>query len=140
MKKILFLSFCLFLGAATLHAQKTLYFIDNEAVVHFDGSQLKGKLIRDYKITTSGEGRNAITVHSITTSRVVSHEISVSDHAPNRDDYVLIIDGERKDASLLTTVPVEDIQLIKVIRAGSPEALVYGKNVSVIIVTTKKKD
>ena len=35
---------------------------------NFDGSQLKDRTIRDYKITTKGSGRNAITVHAITTS------------------------------------------------------------------------
>ena len=69
MKKLILISLCLFAGAATLSAQKTMYIIDNEAVEHFDGSQLKGKTISDYKITTSGTGRNAITVHAITTAR-----------------------------------------------------------------------
>ena len=68
MKKILLLSISLIIGAWTLSAQQTLYVIDNETVENFDGSQLKGRTIRDYKITTKGSGRNAITVHAITTS------------------------------------------------------------------------
>ena len=69
MKKLILISICLTVGAITLSAQKTLYVIDNVTVEHFDGSQLKGKTVSDYKITTSGTGRNAITVHAITTTR-----------------------------------------------------------------------
>ncbi|MBR1569446.1 MAG: hypothetical protein IJ651_09700 [Bacteroidales bacterium] len=67
MKKLSAIIIALLLAAAPLWAQKTLYVIDNETVEHFDGSQLKGKIIREYKITTTGRGRNAVTVHSITT-------------------------------------------------------------------------
>ena len=52
MKKILLLSICLLIGAWTLSAQQTIYIIDNETVENFDGSQLKVRTIRDYKITT----------------------------------------------------------------------------------------
>lgn len=71
MKKIILLSICLLIGAWTLRAQQTIYIIDNETVENFDGSQLKDRTIRDYKITTKGSGRNAITVHAITTSTSV---------------------------------------------------------------------
>lgn len=67
MKKLSAIIVTLLLAAAPLWAQRTLYVIDNETVENFDGSQLKGKIIRDYKITTTGRGRNAVTVHSITT-------------------------------------------------------------------------
>ena len=68
MKKIMLLSICLLIGAWTLSAQQTIYIIDNETVENFDGSQLKNRTVRDYKITQKGSGRNAITVHAITTS------------------------------------------------------------------------
>ena len=68
MKRILLLAICLFTGAFTLSAQQTIYIIDNETVENFDGSQLIGKSIKDYKISTRGSGRNAITIHSISTS------------------------------------------------------------------------
>ena len=64
MKKIILLSIFLLIGAWTLSAQQTIYIIDNETVENFDGSQLKDRTIRDYKITTKGSGRNAITVHA----------------------------------------------------------------------------
>ena len=68
MKKIIILSVIFLLAGLTLHAQQTLYVIDNETVEHFDGSQLKGRIIRDYRISTTGTGRKALTVHSITTA------------------------------------------------------------------------
>lgn len=70
MKKTFLLSICMIIGAGALYAQQTIYIIDNETVEHFDGSQLKGKYIRDYKITSTGSGRNAVTVHTITTSPI----------------------------------------------------------------------
>ena len=70
MKKIFLLSICMLIGAWTLYAQQTIYIIDNETVEHFDGSQLKGKYIKNYKITSTGSGRNAVTVHTITTSPI----------------------------------------------------------------------
>lgn len=68
MKKIIILSVIFLLAGLTLHAQQTLYVIDNETVEHFDGSQLKGRIIRDYRISTTGTGKKALTVHSITTA------------------------------------------------------------------------
>ena len=52
MKKIILLSICILASFWSLSAQQTLYVIDNETVESFDGTQLKGKTIRDYKITT----------------------------------------------------------------------------------------
>ena len=68
MKRIILLLTCLTIGASSLYAQETIYIIDNETIDNFDGSQLIGKAIKDYKISTRGTGRNAITIHSISTS------------------------------------------------------------------------
>ena len=71
MKKIILLTISLVLSSACLMAQKTVYVIDNVTIEDFDGSQLKGKNIKDYQISTTGKGREAITVHAITTTRSV---------------------------------------------------------------------
>ena len=68
MKKTLLLSICLLAGAVAAKAQQTLYVIDNATVEHFDGSQLKGKTITDYQISTTGKGNKAVTVHAISTA------------------------------------------------------------------------
>lgn len=68
MKKIILLSLTLLLSALCLRGQQTLYVIDNVTVENFDGSQLKGKNVKDYQITTTGKGSKAVTVHAITTA------------------------------------------------------------------------
>ncbi len=150
MKKMILLSICLLLGAWTLSAQQTLYVIDNETAEHFDGSQLKGKTIKDYKITTQGRGRKAITVHAITTapptqlktyfktdSLFTGKEVIITQEASRK--IVYIIDGERReDTAPLHKMSPYDIESIVVIKDGSPEQLKYGEDVSVIKITTKK--
>ena len=68
MKRVIILAFSMLLSSAILWGQQTIYVIDNVTVDNFDGSQLKGKNIKDYQITTTGKGAKAITVHAITTA------------------------------------------------------------------------
>ena len=68
MKRVIILAFSMLLSSAILWGQQTIYVIDNVTVNNFDGSQLKGKNIKDYQITTTGKGAKAITVHAITTA------------------------------------------------------------------------
>ena len=153
MKKILLLSISLIIGAWTLSAQQTIYVIDNETVENFDGSQLKGKTIRDYKITTKGSGRNAITVHAITTSpSVYSFSGSFEPLEPLQPidttvfinpifrKFVYIIDGEvHEDESSFSSISPFDIESISVLKEGSPEQKEFGENVTVIKITTRRK-
>ena len=67
MKKYI-IAFALCLACFTLSAQQILYVIDNVTVQNFDGSQLQGKTITNYQITTQGSGKKAVTVHAITTA------------------------------------------------------------------------
>ena len=170
MKKLILLSVCLFAGALTLSAQKTIYIIDNATVEHFDGSQLKGKTVSDYKITTSGTGRNAITVHAITTSRsAFSYSFSMphldSLRMPDMSDFkyfkadtlvfpngigvfkntprkiVYVIDGKvSEDGNAFRSISPLSIASITVLKDDSPEAKAYGENVSVIKIETKKEE
>ena len=154
MKKILLLSICLLIGAWTLSAQQTIYIIDNETVENFDGSQLKDKTIRDYKITTKGSGRNAITVHAITTWQSVLSvtgsfksleplapiDSTVRIINPAKRQIVYVIDGvPHETASAFNSISPLDIDNITVIKDGSPEQRKYGENIGVIVITTKKR-
>ena len=169
MKKLILLSLCLFAGALTLSAQQTIYVIDNETVEHFDGSQLKGKKIKDYKITTTGSGRKAITVHSITTSRSAFTAHFYNPHldslkTPDFSEFknfqadtlislrdvkvisksprkvVYVIDGKvSEDGDAFRSISPRDIEYITVVKDDSPEAKAYGENVSVIKIQTKKE-
>ena len=170
MKKLILLSVCLFAGALTLSAQKTIYIIDNATVEHFDGSQLKGKTVSDYKITTSGTGRNAITVHAITTSRsAFSYSFSMphldSLRMPDMSDFnyfkadtlvfpngisvfkntprkvVYVIDGKvSENGDAFRSISPLSIESITVLKDDSPEAKAYGENVSVIKIQTKREE
>lgn len=66
MKKYI-IAIALCFACFTLSAQQTIYVIDNVTVKNFDGSQLQGKTIKDYQISTQGSGKKAVTVHAITT-------------------------------------------------------------------------
>ena len=159
MRKII-LVFCLALTATTLSAQRTIYVIDNKTVENFDGSQLLGKTIKEYKISTTGKGRDAITVHSVST---VPSVYSVSGFvSPSEDsleiwkskkqfqkDYlnghllskrvVYVIDGaEQEDAEAFQSLRSSEIKSITVLKAGTSEALKYGDDCDVIIVETDK--
>ena len=68
MKKTIIFFISIILSCVCLWGQQTIYVIDNVTVENFDGSQLKGRTIKDYQITTTGKGNKAITVHSITTT------------------------------------------------------------------------
>ena len=153
MKKRVLLSICLLIGAWTLRAQQTIYIIDNETVENFDGSQLKDRTIRDYKITTKGSGRKAITVHAITTSSSVFSttgsfkpleplspiDTSVFIVTKHRK-IVYVIDGvPHEDASAFNAISPLDIKNITVAKDGSPEQQKYGENVVVMNITTKKE-
>ena len=152
MKKKILLSICLLAGALTLSAQKTVYVIDNETVLHFDGSQLKDRTIRDYKITTEGSGRKAITVHAITTSPSVfpvTGSFRTLDPLSPIDTTALlikprkivyVIDGvAHDDASAFNSINPFDIENITVVKDGSSEQKKYGGDVAVLNVTTKKE-
>ena len=163
MKRILLLAICLFTGAFTLSAQQTIYIIDNETVENFDGSQLKGKTITDYKISTTGTGRNAVTIHSISTSKQTSiysfsgtfpqydldSLMSVFRFSPDVSKYiqkvpkkiVYVVDGVKYEDVLspFKAVSPTDIKNITVLKDGSPEQLQYGDNCTVIVIETSKK-
>ena len=159
MRKI-FLLFCLVLTATTLSAQRTIYVIDNKTVENFDGSQLIGKTIKEYKISTTGKGRDAITVHSVSTvpsvysvsgfvstsgdsleiwkSKKQFQKDYLNGHLPSKR-VVYVIDGaEQKDAEAFQSLRPSEIKSITVIKAGSSEALKYGDDCDVIMVETDK--
>ena len=164
MKKHITLLFLLFLAPLALSAQQTVYVIDNVSVDKFDGSQLKGKTIRDYQITTTGSGRKAVTVHSITTGpTIISGTLSKEDMERLRRQteiiqlradslvqsgeimrlrgarqYRYVIDGTTvDDGSALRSIAPGDVAGITVLsRADSKKK--YDFDGTVIEVTTRK--
>ena len=152
MKKLILILLCLFAAAVALPAQNVQYLIDNELVENFDGSQLKGKTIRDYKISTSGTGRNALIVHAITTAPSV---FSFPNATTFRADTVImrmpdlnevpksvvyVIDGEVADESAFRSLSPLRIKNVTVLRRDSQAAKLYGEHVTVLMVQTKEVD
>ena len=167
MKHLILISVFLFAGAVTLSAQKTIYVIDNETVEHFDGSQLKDRFVKDYRITTTGTGRNAITVHAITTARssfsyafpmprldslrikdlngsmtfradTIYFPKGISTFQNSTKKVVYVIDGKVSNEDDFKSISRQDIANITVLKDTSPKAKAYGENVSVIMIQTRK--
>lgn len=162
MKKILLIT-VLLLCSVCLWGQQTIYVIDNVTVENFDGSQLKGKTISDYQITTTGKGNKAVTVHAITTvKRTMRSQIIVNDNGQvimktdtllNRfggaslksetvvPNFVYVIDGKVVGDANVKNLPTEQIKNITVLT--DPESLkemnLDGKAAVVEIVTTSKE-
>ncbi|MBR6466111.1 MAG: hypothetical protein IKS82_06710 [Bacteroidales bacterium] len=98
MKKILLLTTVILLACCGAFAQKVVYVIDDITVDNFDGSQLKGKIIKDYKISGTGKGKDAVTVHSIRTSsqgRGSFFGIATATTEPDYPNMSFIIDGKK---------------------------------------------
>lgn len=162
MKKILFIT-ALLLCSVSLWGQQTIYVIDNVTVDNFDGSQLKGKTIGDYQITTTGKGNKAVTVHAITTvKRTMRSQIIVNDNGQvimktdtllNRfggaslksetvvPNFVYIVDGKVVEESEVKNLPTKQIQSITVIKdSESLKQFNLDGSSSVVNIITKSEE
>lgn len=158
------------LSATTVQAQADtvdLYIINGEKVTNFDGSQLVGKTVSDYKIMTATSSSNGVLtvtkVHNILTdgrqARSIAMTSSTTDGANVNsvtiDDSVvdysvtgvpsdkmeLYIDGKKSTRAELGKIKPDRIASIIVLKAGSKEAvaLTEDETVNVMKVELKKK-
>ena len=161
MKRFIITIFCaaLFMASSSAQTSKTTekYIIDGREITNFDGSQLKDKVILDYKIEPGTE----CFVHRITTADGVKKSNKVVDitriEIPNqadegankgkykivikKDKLLYIVDGVEKKNGLESIDPT-NIASVTVFKPGSKEALSYGeagKN-GVVIIKTRKED
>lgn len=161
MKRFIITIFCaaLFMASSSAQTSKTTekYIIDGREITNFDGSQLKDKVILDYKIEPGTE----CFVHRITTAdslknlkvRLDGWKIDIPkifDEGANKGKYKLvikkdkllyIIDGVEKKNGL-EGIDLTNIASVTVFKPGSKEALSYGeagKN-GVVIIKTRKED
>ena len=162
MKKILFIT-VLMLCSVCLWGQQTIYVIDNVTVENFDGSQLKGKTIGDYQITTTGKGNKAITVHAITTvKRTMRSQFIVNDNGQvimktdtllNRfggaslksetvvPNFVYVIDGKVVEESEVKNLPAKQIQSVTVVKdSESLKQFNLDGSSSVVNIITKSEE
>ena len=165
MKRVIILAISMLFSSAILWGQQSIYVIDNVTVENFDGSQLKGKNIKDYQITTTGKGAKAITVHAITTAPSVNaffgdfpkdfsfpkdlgkgiqfsaDTISLSGNSiflRNPSQKMLyIIDGERtEDVSALQKLSSAKIKKVQMFKGGTTKEK-YGTDLPVMVIETK---
>ena len=161
MKRFIITIFCaaLFMASSSAQTSKTTekYIIDGREITNFDGSQLKYKVILDYKIEPGTE----CFVHRITTADSLKNlkvkldgwKIDVPkifDEGENKGKYKLVIkkdkllyivDGVEKKNGL-EGIDLTNIASVTVFKPGSKEALSYGeagKN-GVVIIKTRKED
>ena len=142
------------------------YIINGEQVVKFDGSQLVGKTVSDYKVTVAKSitADEAVRIHVIRTdgqkikaikssSVVESFRFEDKDAEFNIDgkNYsnaevtvlssttVYIVDGKKCDKDAFTKIKPESIASMTVYKPGSKGALKLSgkKDVAVIVVVTK---
>ncbi|MFC2455801.1 MAG: energy transducer TonB, partial [Segatella salivae] len=149
----------LFMASSSAQTSKTTekYIIDGREITNFDGSQLKDKVILDYKIEPGTE----CFVHRITTADSLKNlkvkldgwKIDIPkifDEGANKGKYKLVIkkdkllyivDGVEKKNGL-EGIDLTNIASVTVFKPGSKEALSYGeagKN-GVVIIKTRKED
>ena len=161
MKRFIITIFCaaLFMASSSAQTSKTTekYIIDGREIANFDGSQLKDKVILDYKIEPGTE----CFVHRITTADSLKNlkvkldgwKIDIPkifDEGENKGKYKLVIkkdkllyivDGVEKKNGL-EGIDLTNIASVTVFKPGSKEALSYGeagKN-GVVIIKTRKED
>ena len=161
MKRFIITIFCaaLFMASSSAQTSKTTekYIIDGKEITNFDGSQLKDKVILDYKIEPGTE----CFVHRITTADSLKNlkvkldgwKIDIPkifDEGANKGKYKLVIkkdkllyivDGVEKKNGL-EGIDLTNIASVTVFKPGSKEALSYGeagKN-GVVIIKTRKED
>ena len=161
MKRFIITIFCaaLFMASSSAQTSKTTekYIIDGREITNFDGSQLKYKVILDYKIEPGTE----CFVHRITTADSLKNlkvkldgwKIDIPkifDEGANKGKYKLVIkkdkllyivDGVEKKNGL-EGIDLTNITSVTVFKPGSKEALSYGeagKN-GVVIIKTRKED
>lgn len=142
------------------------YIINGEQVVKFDGSQLVGKTVSDYKVTVAKSitADEAVRIHVIRTdgqkikaiksSGVVESfrfEDKDTESNINGKNYsnaevtvlssttLYIVDGKKCDKDALTKIKPESIASMNVYKPGSKGALKLSgkKDVAVIVIVTK---
>ncbi len=146
------------LGASAMTSQAdtvNVYMINGEKVTNFDGSQLCGKTVSDYKIMirTDEKQSGACAMHTATLSGQLSGEVSkvtilgsdadsVSNVSviPGANGVEVYIDGKKSSEEKMGKIKPEKIASMTVLRAGSKEAAKWtgNKDKNVILIELKK--
>lgn len=136
----------LVLGASAMTSQAdtvNVYMINGEKVTNFDGSQIVGKTVSNYRIgvATNNATGEVSKVHIIETTKPVSSFIVNGDHISGKD-VLYIVDGVKTSSLDFIKIKQENIGSMTVCKAGSKEAMEWtdDENVNVIKFETKKEN
>ena len=155
------LGILLFSGFCLGQEKAPVYIIDGKVVENFDGSQLKGKTVTDYQISTVEREGVKMELHTITTRQKSSFSIQsgksffsgpkikldtlnldaigihvIGEDLTAKEDILYIIDGERKGSDALESLPSSRIKNISILK--SDEAMKTYNYPTVIKIETKK--
>ena len=130
-------------GSGLLHAEPLMepadtvdhYVIDNQSIRHFDGTQLLGKKIVTYQITTVANGKEVIRIHDINTEEGrPTYQASLS------YDPVYVLDGKQIQKAEFEKLNPDAIKSMNIIKDGSREDVkkFVGWENGVILIETKK--
>ena len=114
------------------------YVIDNQSIDRFDGSQLIGKKIVTYQITTVAKGKNVVRIHDIITEE--NQKTFRGTMTYESLDPVYVLDGKQISKADLERLNPEAIKSMNVIKDGSREDVKKypGWENGVILIETKK--
>ena len=134
------------------------YIINEKVVADFDGSQLVGKTISDYKIQSGYEHKETVRVHIITTSdynkpgignitvissgEMAEGQIRLFKTSDSVEEPIVVLDGKVISQKEFTALKPSDIESIEIIKEEANEIrrkYTDKEGVGVILVTTKKK-
>lgn len=125
------------------------YIIDGNKIQHFDGSQLEGKNIEDYKIsidTIATPKNTLIATHQITIDKNIhirgSQNTKVSTEKKNKPEHKYIIDGKPSSKEEVSKLNPSSIKGMTILKAGSKEISQYSSDPNdaddYIVITTRK--
>lgn len=114
------------------------YIIDNQQVAQFDGSQLVGKKVERYRISTVVSDRGVIRIHDIQTEGTDTGSLRVV--SPRPADPAYVVDGKQVLKDEFERLNPSRIHSISIIKNGSREDVkkYVGWENGVILVRTKK--
>ena len=108
------------------------YVIDNQSIDRFDGSQLIGKKIVTYQITTVAKGKNVVRIHDIITEDYQARQLA--------GEPVFVLDGKQVTKDEIEGLNPLAIKNMTVIKDGGREDVkkYEGWENGVIFIETKK--
>ena len=144
MRTLLILGLCATAMVANAQTAKTeivnKYYIDGEPIYDFNGSQLNGKTVANYKVDTMPplpSRDKVIIIHQIQTTdyKAPNGPAIKVDVEPSGGMPLIIVDGVES----LTAPTPTDIKAVEIYTQNSPEAAKYGERAKngIMVITSK---